>query len=1557
MKNKKHLLHPETKESQAKCAAYREGMREIFFDTEEEAYESGATVVCDVVPAYWPPAALLAWTLLQDAAGPGYPIMMNMYLTPSLAQGFTPHTDNKDVFIIQLAGCKRWWLRRSKFALPLRHQQVGRPWERPVESVVEGDSSFDSTSTVVLRPGDMLYVPRGTVHWASTAGMAASEATGSLHFTLSATLNEEWSSFMAAFLNQFVEACERVIIERAGDPAGPTSRAALRWARRNLWDTLETEVERPENGWLRAALPPRYADRSDESRRRTLFDGIRYRLRRLTLAVPVASVEDEIAMSAWMNLVNVSVVSAGARHHPHACAMRKESMMKTTFKIPLSFSELEYVNDETIGLEKLTDFSEMTDSKKESVHEFFHRKMCGRNGTRSILDQATFDVAFSATDYARKSKDVDICLRFVGTINRSLSDFLAAFGTSKEGDDLLNGVPRSTVCSAIRANVYFALKLSERIVAFVKRDGKKKGNPALIVKGVGVLQMIAATFSEILRLVGRFWECGIPEESFLTLFLKFSQKVLEEKVIVSNKSLRTSVTHLLAFLGNNFSSSATSVRVAMQQLLMTHEHCCDPLVDVIDVIVNKFEDTQFVAEFLRDSVARDIEGSRDSAGIKNIANFISALSQRAPALMYANTSILLPLLNSGNYNIRNAVIVSLGQLCIACANGTTVLSGNGSARNTFLDLLQERCYDVTAFSRSCCLKVWSTMCREKAIPTERVLVITKLAIDRTMDKSAIVRKNAMRLVQALVSSGPFGHDLNLATCEMRQTTAKDQLRILEIAEAEEAERALNGENLSNDRLEASSSRLAQAKVVEFYDSIVQFIESLHRCVPRICRLLHSESASDVTSALRVVATLHEARLQKADLAARSMLELVWSSKQEYREAVVDTFHSMHVENVPPAVAASRMISAALVASPGTLASLAAVIGALQKERRVPNPLIALLWRVVRSEESATSLAESVFEHRDVAAAPELARVRLVQRGALSVVSMMCAADPSSALRGGRLENMLKILLDNQQSASPDWTTVKYACVILQHAKVSDRSARLASVAVRGLKGLLLYGFGDAADASRSASVLTCDDSWYAAAEQAVNAIMCLCPLPSAKDIAAAEADKTLGPTKFQRPEDVFESVVKHMSKIFTPVVDASSKKCDDVEIWKLAHAVFVAGHVAVKVLVRAENLATLAKALRVARAKAASKARKSGDEDEEDAVARELGLHASSDHKEDEEVATIARDGILGKQLLGVFGPLLVRIVANENGRYGNDGSSATTNLRAAAMISFCKFIAIVALGDLTTRFPNELEPWNKRLYTLLSDENVSVRKNVLMVLTHLVLNDMIKVKGCTHELAKCIEDSDASVRGLARLFFAEFSAKACNNIYNILPDTAGQLSADPDVDAATFRRIAKFLVQYVDKEWHFESLITKMCHRIGSTSSAAHWLDFVFCLSIFPYSERSFKCLSSQFKSYKDALANSRDVYNKFTSGIVSKCKKLSSSKPELEGPISEWIAQIGGLSRNAAAMNEKSDDSEKDHGVTKKVENDENSSMIGNARTLVVGESQKVRVGSPEIVDAPRS
>ena len=46
------------------------------------------------------------------------------------------------------------------------------------------------------------------------------------------------------------------------------------------------------------------------------------------------------------------------------------------------------------------------------------------------------------------------------------------------------------------------------------------------------------------------------------------------------------------------------------------------------------------------------------------------------------------------------------------------------------------------------------------------------------------------------------------------------------------------------------------------------------------------------------------------------------------------------------------------------------------------------------------------------------------------------------------------------------------------------------------------------------------------------------------------------------------------------------------------------------------------------------------------------------------------------------------------------------------------------------------------------------------MVLTHLILNDMVKVKGQISELATCIVDDDTRISGLSRLFFHELAKK-----------------------------------------------------------------------------------------------------------------------------------------------------------------------------------------------------
>ncbi len=84
----------------------------------------------------------------------------------------------------------------------------------------------------------------------------------------------------------------------------------------------------------------------------------------------------------------------------------------------------------------------------------------------------------------------------------------------------------------------------------------------------------------------------------------------------------------------------------------------------------------------------------------------------------------------------------------------------------------------------------------------------------------------------------------------------------------------------------------------------------------------------------------------------------------------------------------------------------------------------------------------------------------------------------------------------------------------------------------------------------------------------------------------------------------------------------------------------------------------------------------------------------------------------------------------------------------------------VIALGDLAFRFPNLIEPWTATMYSRLRDKDTRVRKNTLMVLAHLILNDMIKVKGQISEMAVCLEDKDQRISDLARLFFHELAQK-----------------------------------------------------------------------------------------------------------------------------------------------------------------------------------------------------
>ncbi len=129
------------------------------------AYGEGWSMVVNGVDRMLPAVRHLAAELADTVS---HSVGVNLYFTPPGAQGFAPHADGHDVFILQTDGRKRWRVFAPVIPLPLEDQEV------PVRKERLGPCLIDT----VLRPGEVLYMPRGFVH----EGVAGKEA--SLHLTI-----------------------------------------------------------------------------------------------------------------------------------------------------------------------------------------------------------------------------------------------------------------------------------------------------------------------------------------------------------------------------------------------------------------------------------------------------------------------------------------------------------------------------------------------------------------------------------------------------------------------------------------------------------------------------------------------------------------------------------------------------------------------------------------------------------------------------------------------------------------------------------------------------------------------------------------------------------------------------------------------------------------------------------------------------------------------------------------------------------------------------------------------------------------------------------------------------------------------------------------------------------------------------------------------------------------------------------------------------------------------------------------------------------------------------
>ncbi|RIB12547.1 non-SMC mitotic condensation complex subunit 1-domain-containing protein [Gigaspora rosea] len=328
----------------------------------------------------------------------------------------------------------------------------------------------------------------------------------------------------------------------------------------------------------------------------------------------------------------------------------------------------------------------------------------------------------------------------------------------------------------------------------------------------------------------------------------------------------------------------------------------------------------------------------------------------------------------------------------------------------------------------------------------------------------------------------------------------------------------------------------------------------------------------------------------------------------------------------------------------------------------------------------------------------------------------------------------------------------------------------------------------------------------------------------------------------EHPDILCGEIIKHKT---ASVFDLKFPKADDMDIdgdnflpdqeqfmahpLQLSQLIFIVGHVAIKHIVHLEFIEDEWKRRKAeAESKDTEKSTKNLGDDE---------LEQAAGTTEDEFGEAVAY--IREKELL--FGEKFIHHT-----------------------LQICATLALVKLICVSSEFcENNLQ----LLFTILERSNEptirsniiiasgDMTKNTLMVLTHLILNGMIKVKGQLDEIAKCLEDEDHRISDLARLFFTELASKD-NAVYNNLPDIISNLSSgDNPVNEESFKKIMKFLFDFIEKDKHTENVVEKLCQRFKNFDDRRQWRNIAYCLSLLPYkSERIIKLLEGM-SHYQDKL------------------------------------------------------------------------------------------------------
>ncbi|KAG8372081.1 hypothetical protein BUALT_Bualt12G0029400 [Buddleja alternifolia] len=1001
-----------------------------------------------------------------------------------------------------------------------------------------------------------------------------------------------------------------------------------------------------------------------------------------------------------------------------------------------------------------------------------------------------------------------------------------------------------------------------------------------------------------------------PDENYLSFIVKNTFLMFENASLLKDSDTKDALCRIIGSCATKYRYIAQSC-ASILHLIHKYDFVVTHLADAVSGAEKKYADGSMATSLIREiGRSNPKDYVKDTVGAENIGRFLVELADRLPKLLSTNIGLLVPHFGGESYKIRNALVGVLGKLITKAFNDNEGEVSSKSQRlrtkQAMLEILLERCRDVSAYTRSRVLQVWAELCEEHSVSIGLWNEVATMASGRLEDKSAIVRKSALNLLIMMLQHNPFGPQLRAASFEA--TLEQYQKKLNELTpkippqnsdelpsdndvscgdsgvEDEEIESKVPDSltdsclpHVEDDTLQVDNSvpdvgNVEQTRtLVASLEAGLRFSKCISATMPTLVQLMASSSSGDVENTILLLMRCRQFQIDDSEACLRKMLPLVFSQDKSIYEAVENAFITIYIRK-NPVETAKNLLNLAIDSNIGDLAALEFILGALVSKGDITASMLSALWDFFCFNISGTTAEQS--------------------RGALSVLCMAAKSSPN--VLSSHLQDIVDIGFGRWAKVEP--LLARTACLALQRLSEEDKKKLLSTNGSRifGILEGLVSGFS------------LPEKIWYAATDKAIAALYNIHPTP---EIMAADLVKRSLKSLFDFNEE---------GELQT---DMDSGIPSTVQVSKLSRYLFIVSHVAMHQLVYIETCVRKIQKAKSKKEKMVAEekildANTASDVQKDDGINSELGLAASEDamldslaEKAEKEIVS---GGSMGKNLIGNCAPFLSKLCRNFS------LMQKYPELQASGMLALCRLMIVdaefcesnlqllftvvenapseivrsnctIALGDLAVRFPNLLEPWTENMYARLRDQSVSVRKNAVLVLSHLILNDMMKVKGYINEMAIRLEDKDDRISNLAKLFFHELSKKGSNPIYNLLPDILGKLSC-ANLEGESFCNIMQFLIGSIKKDKQMESLVEKLCNRFTGASDTKQWEYISYCLSQLAFTEKSMRKLIESFKAYEHIL--SEDVVMENFKNIINKAKKFA--KPELKSSIEEFEEKI---------------------------------------------------------------